>query len=247
MAFKIKSKKSKVEVQQQQEVVATDKNSISFDKIVEKSQNTKLGYTFLRIDKDIVDRIYDSKYFDTDIANSIPNIVNLAHNSDKRFIVDNNRKQSKGKLVNVKLNDDFFKMFNDKKRDQLFTISLNNYVNQLIEWQFNGNPQVEEVSEVLSYEEQLNRVAVHATSLILATKGLKKSELVKMLEMPVSTISRLKTFKLNATSRYIDKLNSVFDDLTIDVAKNRVILINDGEESIYNFNKFLNYKPSHNA
>ncbi|WP_159737157.1 hypothetical protein [Vibrio atypicus] len=247
MAFKIKSKKSKVEVQQQQEVVANDKNSISFDKIVEKSQNTKLGYTFLRIDKDIVDRIYDSKYFDTDIANSIPNIVNLAHNSDKRFIVDNDRKQSKGKLVNVKLNDDFFKMFNDKKRDQLFTISLNNYVNQLIEWQFNGNPQVEEVSEVLSYEEQLNRVAVHATSLILATKGLKKSELVKMLEMPVSTISRLKTFKLNATSRYIDKLNSVFDDLTIDVAKNRVILINDGEESIYNFNKFLNYKPSHNA
>lgn len=247
MAFKIKSKKSKAEVQQQQEVVATEKNSISFDKIVEKSQNTKLGYTFLRIDKDIVDRIYDSKYFDTDIANSIPNIVNLAHNSDKRFIVDNDRKQSKGKLVNVKLNDDFFKMFNDKKREQLFTISLNNYVNQLIEWQLNGNPQVEEVSEVLSYEEQLNRVAQHATSLILATKGLKKSELVKMLEMPVSTIARLKTFKINATSKYIERLNSVFDDLTIDVAKNRVVLVNDGEESIYNFNKFLNYKPTHNA
>jgi hypothetical protein len=138
-------------------------------------------------------------------------------------------------------------MFNDKKREQLFTISLNNYVNQLIEWELNGNPEVEEVSEVLTYEGQLNRVALHATSLILATKGLKKSELVKMLEMPVSTISRLKTFKLNATSRYIDKLNSVFDDLTIDVAKNRVILINDGEESIYNFNKFVNYKPSHNA
>ncbi|WP_343289655.1 hypothetical protein AAIA71_11635 [Vibrio harveyi] len=246
MAFKIKSKKSKVEMQQQ-EVVATEKVSISFDKIVEQSQNTKLGYTFLRIDKDIVDRIYDSKYFDTDIANSIPNIVNVAHNSDKRFIVDNDRKQSKGKLVNVKLNDDFFKMFNDKKRDQLFTISLNNYVNQLIEWELNGNPEVEEVSEVLSYEEQLNRVAVHATSLVLATKGLKKSELVKILKMPVSTISRLKTFKLNATSRYIERLNSVFDDLKIDVAKNRVVLINDGEESIYNFNKFLNYKPSHNA
>lgn len=246
MAFKIKSKKSKVEVQQQ-EVVATEKVSISFDKIVEKSQTTKLGYTFLRINKDIVDRIYDSEYFDTDIANSIPNIVNLAHNSDKRFIVDNDRKQSKGKIVNIKLNDDFLKMFNDKKRDQLFTVSLNNYVNQLVEWELNGNPESEEVSEVLTYEEQLNRVALHATSLILTTKGLKKSELVKMLEMPVSTISRLKTFKLNATSRYIAKLNSVFYDLTIDVAKNRVILINDGVESIYNFNKFLNYKPSHNA
>ncbi|MCR9943900.1 hypothetical protein [Vibrio owensii] len=246
MAFKIKSKKNKVEMQQQ-EVVATEKDSLSFDKIVEKSQNTKLGYTFLRIDKDIVDRIYDSEYFDTDIANSIPNIVNLAHNSDKRFIVNNDRKQSKGKIVNIKLSDDFLKMFNDKKREQLFTISLNNYVNQLVEWELNGNPEVEEVSEILTYEEQLSRVAQHATSLILATKGLKKSELVKMLEMPVSTISRLKTFKLNATSRYIDKLNSVFDDLTIDVAKNRVVLVNDGEESIYNFNKFLNYKPSHNA
>lgn len=247
MAFKIKRKKSRVEVQQQQEVVSTEKDSISFDKIVEKSQTTKSGYTFIRLNEEIVKRIYDSEYFDTDIANSIPNIVNVAHNSDKRFIVDNDRKQSKGKLINVKLNDDFLKMFNDKKREQLFTISINNYVNQLIEWQFNGNPESEVVSEALTYEEQLNRVAQHATSLILATKGLKKSELVQMLEMPVSTISRLKTFKINATSRYIEKLNSVFDDIRIDLVKNRVILINDGEESIYNFNKFLNYKPSHDA
>ncbi|WP_045404279.1 hypothetical protein [Vibrio jasicida] len=246
MAFKIKSKKSKVEVQQQ-EVVATEKDSISFDKIVEKSQNTKSGYTFIRLDEDMVKEIYESDSFDTDIAKTTSNIITTAHSSDKRFIVDNDRKQSKGKLVNVKLNDDFFKMFNDKKREQLFTISLNNYVNQLIEWQLNGNPEVEEVSEVLNYEEQLNRVALHATSLILATKGLKKSDLVKMLEMPVSTISRLKSFKLAATIRYIEKLNFVFDDLTIDLVKNRVVLVNDGEESIYNFNKFLNYKPSHNA
>lgn len=246
MAFKIKSKKSKVEVQQQ-EVVATKKDSVSFDKIVEKSQNTKSDYTFIRLREGLVKEIYESDYFDSDIAKSTSDIITTAHNSDKKFVVDNNRKQSKGKLVNVKLNDDFFKMFNDKKREQLFTISLNNYVNQLIEWQFNGNPESEVVSKVLTYEEQLNRVAQHATSLILATKGLKKSELVKMLEMPVATISRLKTFKLNATSRYIEKLNSAFDDLTIDVAKNRVVLINDGEESIYNFNKFLNYKPSHNA
>ncbi|EJG1068420.1 hypothetical protein C4G49_RS05225 [Vibrio parahaemolyticus] len=246
MAFKIKSKKSKAEVQQQ-EVVATEKNSISFDKIVEKNQSTKSGYTFIRLNEEIVQRIYENDCFDTDIAKTTSNIITTAHSSDKRFIVDNDRKQSKGKLVNVKLNDDFFKMFNDKKREQLFTISLNNYVNQLIEWQFNGNPESEVVSEALTYEEQLNRVAQHATSLILATKGLKKSDLVKMLEMPVATISRLKTFKLNATSKYIDKLNSVFDDLTIDVAKNRVVLVNDGEESIYNFNKFLNYKPTHNA
>lgn len=246
MAFKIKSKKSKAEVQQQ-EVVATEKNSISFDKIVEKNQSTQSGYTFIRLSEEIVKRIYENDCFDTDIAKTTSNIITTAHNSDKRFIVDNDKKQSKGKLVNVKLNDDFFKIFNDKKREQLFTISLNNYVNQLIEWELNSNPQVEEVSEVLSYEEQLNRVAVHATSLVLATKGLKKSELVKMLEMPVSTISRLKTFKLNATSRYIEKLNFVFDDLTIDLVKNRVVLVNDGEESIYNFNKFLNYKPTHNA
>ncbi|EHR0227821.1 hypothetical protein KS670_003381 [Vibrio parahaemolyticus] len=246
MAFKIKSKKSNVEVQQQ-EVVATEKDSVSFDKIVEKSQSTKSGYTFIRLNEEIVKRIYENDCFDTDIANTTSNIITTAHNSDKRFIVDNDKKQSKGKLLNVKMNDDFFKMFNDKKREQLFTISLNNYVNQLIEWQLNGNPESEEVSEVLSYEEQLNRVAQHATSLILATKGLKKSELVNMLEMPVSTIARLKTFKINATSKYIERLNSVFDDLTIDVAKNRVILINDGEESIYNFNKFLNYKPTHNA
>ncbi|MHA2811605.1 hypothetical protein [Vibrio campbellii] len=246
MAFKIKSKKNKVEVQQQ-EVVATEKDSVSFDKIVEKSQNTKSGYTFIRLDEDMVKEIYESDSFDTDLAKTTSNIITTAHSSDKRFIVDNDRKQSKGKLVNVKLNDDFFKMFNDKKREQLFTISLNNYVNQLIEWQLNGNPEVEEVSEVLNYEEQLNRVALHATSLILATKGLKKSDLVKMLEMPVSTISRLKSFKLAATIRYIEKLNFVFDDLTIDLVKNRVVLVNDGEESIYNFNKFLNYKPSHNA
>lgn len=246
MAFKIKSKKSKAEVQQQ-EVVATEKKSISFDKIVEKNQSTKSGYTFIRLNGEIVQRIYENDCFDTDIAKTTSNIITTAHSSDKRFIVDNDKKQSKGRLVNVKLNDDFFKMFNDKKREQLFTISLNNYVNQLIEWELNGNPKVEEISVVLSYEEQLNRVAVHATSLILATKGLKKSDLVKMLEMPVSTISRLKTFKVNATLRYIEKLNFAFDDLTIDLVKNRVILINDGVESIYNFNKFLNYKPSHNA
>ncbi|HAS6095610.1 TPA: hypothetical protein I7145_13260 [Vibrio vulnificus] len=246
MAFKIKSKKSKVEVQQQ-EVVATKKDSVSFDKIIEKSQSTKSGYTFIRLNEEIVKRIYENDCFDTDIANTTSNIITTAHNSDKRFIVDNDKKQSKGKLVNVKLNDDFFKMFNDKKREQLFTISLNNYVNQLVEWQLNGNPEVEEVSEALTYEDQLNRVAQHATSLILATKGLKKSELVNMLKMPVSTIARLKTFKINATSKYIERLNSVFDDLTIDVAKNRVVLVNDGEESIYNFNKFLNYKPTHNA
>lgn len=246
MAFKIKSKKSKVEVQQQ-EVVSTEKDSISFDKIVEKNQSTKSGYTFIRLNEEIVKRIYQNDCFDTDLAKTTSNIITTAHSSDKRFIVDNDKKQSKGKLVNVKLNDDFFKMFNDKKREQLFTVSLNNYVNQLIEWELNGNPEVEKVSEVLSYEEQLNRVAVHATSLVLATKGLKKSNLVKMLEMPISTISRLKTFKINATLKYIEKLNFVFDDLTIDLVKNRVILINDGAESIYNFNKFLNYKPSHNA
>ncbi|MEZ9619573.1 hypothetical protein AB4264_24135 [Vibrio sp. 10N.261.55.B8] len=246
MAFKIKSKTRNIE-KQQQEVVATERSEISFDKIVEKNQSTKSGYTFIRLSEDLVKDIYESDSFDTDIAKATSNIITVAHNSDKKFIVNNDRKQSKGKLVNVKLNDDFFKMFNDKKREQIFTISLNNYVNQLIEWQLNGNQEFEEVTENLSYEVLLNRVANHATNLVLATKGLKKSELVNILGMPISTISRLRTFKLAATTRYIDKLNSAFDDLTIDVAKNRVILINNGEESIYNFNKFLNYKPSYNS
>lgn len=246
MAFKIKSKTRNIE-KQQQEVVATERSEISFDKIVEKQQNRKTGYTFIRLSEDLLDTIYKSDFFETDIVNSISNIITDAHSSNKKFTVDKDKKSEKGNPVNVPLNDDFFKMFNDKKREQLFTISLNNYVNQLIEWQLNGNEEVEEVTENLSYEVLLNRVANHATNLVLATKGLKKSELVNILEMSISTISRLRTFKLAATTRYIDKLNSAFDDLTIDVAKNRVILINNGEESIYNFNKFLNYKPSYNS
>ncbi|EOV0920140.1 hypothetical protein ACOLNO_002950 [Vibrio parahaemolyticus] len=243
MAYNLKPKnKNKQIVNSKVNVESISENEHDFDSIVEFSSNATK--TRVRISEELFDEILNSDFFKNSVPNTFCELVKKASTCGKVFEPDNECKQKSGKPFLVDLPENCIEFFNAHKQQHLLTISLNNFLCQLVQWQLAGNPESEQEPEILSYEDTLNKVAIVAVNLVKNTKGLTNTNLANLLGVPTKTISVLKNMKFVGTLNFIKKLNLVFDDIQIDEKKMKVSLINDGKVKSYSFEQFLNYRPS---
>ena len=244
MAYKLKPKKKQnisleVVVEKQE---TSQKNN--FDSIVEFKPSSKNELHSLRISEDLANELLKSDFFKDSLSATSTEVIRKASTCGKVFTPKNKKASATQHKLSVSLTEEFVRYFNTQKQKHLLTISLNNFICQLIEWHLSGNPEQKQESEILSYEDTLNQIAIVSVNLIKNTKGLTNTKLAKSLGVPVKTISVLKNMKFVATLNFIKKLNNAFEDIQIDEKKMKVSLINDGKVKSYSFEQFLNYRPS---
>ncbi|KXZ35093.1 hypothetical protein A0H77_19545 [Vibrio alginolyticus] len=244
MAYKLKPKKkqntnSEVAVEKQ-EILQTN----NFDSIVEFKPSSKSELHSLRVSDDLASELLKSDFFKDSLSSTSTYVIRKASTCGKVFTPINKKNSALQHKLSVSLTEEFVRYFNTQKQKHLLTISLNNFICQLIEWHLSGNPEHKQESEILSYEDTLNKVAIVAVNLVKNTKGLTNAKLAKSLGISAKTISVLKNMKFVATLNFIKKLNNTFEDIQIDEKKMKVSLMNEGKTKSYSFEQFLNYRPS---